>query len=356
MADEDADESQKTEEPSGKRLGKARGEGNVPISQEVRLWLGLTGTLILVGMLATPMSKSLLTMLRQYIESPHAIDTSEGALRTMSIELGLKVGMIMALPFGVLLFLGVMGTISQVGWLMVGKRIKPNFSKLNPLAGAKRLFSVMTVVEFVKSLLKVALIGWIVWLLLEPQIGTLAQMPDLTPLQVMALIQDTVLRMVFWVLLAYIVISVADMLYQRYSYKKKLRMTRQEVKEEHKDDEGDPMVKSKQKGIRMQRARQRMLVAVPKSTVVITNPTHYAVALHYDMETMQAPVLVAKGVDFLAKKIRELAEENEVPIVENPPLARALYASVELDQPVPQEHYKAVAEVIGYVFKLKKKI
>lgn len=356
MADEDADESQKTEEPSGKRLGKAREEGNVPMSQEIRLWLGLIGTLMMVGMYATPMAKNLLPTLRHFIESPHAIDVGEEALRKMSFDLGIELTLVMALPFATLIILGVLATLGQVGWLVTPKRIMPSFSKLNPLAGLKRMFSPMSLVEFVKSILKMIAVGWIVWLVLEPQVSTLPQMPDLTPLQVMLLIQDTVLRLVFWVLLAYVVISIADWMYQRFSYKKRLRMTKQEVKEEHKDSEGDPAIKSKQKGIRMQRARQRMLAAVPKATVVITNPTHYAVALHYDMENMNAPILVAKGIDFLAQKIREIATDNDVPIVENPPLARALYASVELEQPVPQEHYKAVAEVIGYVFKLKKKI
>lgn len=356
MAEEDADDSQKTEEPSGKRLGKAREEGNVPISQEVRLWLGLIGTMMMVGMFATSMAKDLMPTLRYYLESAHAIDVSEVGLHKIGVELGMKVALSLALPFAVIMFLGLLGTIGQVGWLLVPKRIMPSFSKMNPLAGLKRLFSPMNLVEFIKSLLKMTVVGWVVWLILEPKTSILTQLPDLSPLQTLALIQDIVLRVTFWVLVAYIVISIADWLYQRFSYKKRLRMTKQEVKEEHKESEGDPFIKSKQKGIRMQRARQRMLAAVPKATVVITNPTHYAVALHYEMESMNAPLLVAKGVDFLAQKIREIAIDNEVPIVENPPLARALYASVELEQPVPQEHYKAVAEVIGYVFKLKKKI
>ncbi len=356
MADEDADESQKTEEPSGKRLGRARDEGNVPLSQEVRLWLALLGTLMMVGMFVTPIAKGLLPVLRHFIENPHAIDTGEEALRSMSADLALQIGLLLLLPFLVLIGLGFLGTIGQVGWLVVGKRIKPSFSKLNPLAGVKRLFSFNMLLDFGKSLIKLIVVAWIFWALVSPKRGILNQMPDLTPIEVMLLIQDIVLEFVFWVLLLFAFVAAGDMVYQRYSHKKKLRMTKQEVKEEHKDSEGDPAVKSKQRSLRMQRARTRMLAAVPKATVVITNPTHYAVALHYEMETMQAPVLVAKGVDFLAQKIRELALENDVPLVENPPLARALYAAVELDQSVPQEHYKAVAEVIGYVFKLKKKI
>lgn len=356
MADEDADDSQKTEEPTGKRLGKAREEGNVPMSQEIRLWLGLVGSLLMVGMFATPISKDLLPMLRRFLEAGWTMDTGEEALRNMAIDLGLQIAIIMALPFAVLAFVGVLGTIAQVGWLMTPNRIKPSLSKIDPLAGAKRLFAPMMMVEFLKSVLKMLFVGWIAWQIIVPKADTLTQMPDLTPLQVMVLIQDTIVRLLFWVLLAYAAIAAGDFFYQRFSYKKRLRMTKQQVKEERKDEDGDPAIKSKQRSIRMRRAYQRMLAAVPKSTVVITNPTHYAVALHYDMETMNAPLLVAKGVDFMAQRIRELATENDVPIIENPPLARALYASVELEQPVPQEHYKAVAEVIGYVFKLKKKI
>jgi flagellar biosynthetic protein FlhB len=160
-------------------------------------------------------------------------------------------------------------------------------------------------------------------------------------------------RLTFIVLLIVTVMAAADYVYQRWSFLQQMRMTKQEVKDEHKQTEGDPMIKSRLRSLRMQRARQRMMAAVPKASVVITNPTHYAVALKYDMDAMGAPILVAKGADLIALRIRELADENEVPIVENPPLARALFATVELDQEVPPEHYKAVAEVISYVMKLK---
>jgi flagellar biosynthetic protein FlhB len=152
---------------------------------------------------------------------------------------------------------------------------------------------------------------------------------------------------------ALLVVAAGDYGYQRWSFMKKMRMTKQEVRDEHKQMEGDPMIKARMRSMRRERARQRMMAAVPKSTVVVTNPTHYAVALKYEMDTMDAPILVAKGVELVALRIREIAQENDVPIVENPPLARALYATVELEQEVPQEHYKAVAEVIGYVMRLK---
>jgi flagellar biosynthetic protein FlhB len=274
----------------------------------------------------------------------------------MFVDLGVRVGLVLAAPFVVLIIVGVLGTVSQVGWVFSWSKLQPNLSFLNPLAGLKRMFSVMSLLELLKSTIKVALIGLLLWNILVPKRGVLNLVPDLEPLQIMEIIRENVLLLVIYLLVIYTFLASADWWYQRWTYRKKLRMTKQEVKEEHKDTEGDPKVKSRQASLRMQRARTRMLMAVPKATVVVTNPTHYAVALSYEMEEMQAPVVVAKGIDFLALRIRELAETNEVPIVENPPLARALYASVEVDQAISPEHYKPVAEVIGYVMRLKKKL
>ena len=178
-------------------------------------------------------------------------------------------------------------------------------------------------------------------------------MPSMGTTAILSFIHKIVLLLIFTVVIAVFVIAVADYVYQRYTHLKKLRMTKQEVKDEYKQMEGDPMVKSRIRQIRMERARHRMMENVPKADVVIVNPTHYAVALEYKMEQMDAPVVLAKGLDHLALRIREIAEENEIPVVENPPLARALFASVEIDQTIPPEHFKAGAEVIGYVMQLK---
>jgi flagellar biosynthetic protein FlhB len=356
MADEDADESQKTEEPSGRKLGRARGEGNVPMSQEVRIWLMLLGTTIIVGWLASRMAASLMPMLTRFIEQPHAIALDGAALQRLIADVGIEIGLALLVPFAFLIALGVLGTIGQVGWLWVGKRIMPDFSKLNPLAGMKRLFSPMSLVEFLKATIKLIVVGTILWKIVEPKQATLPQMVELDPLQMLALIRDTVFALASATLTIYTFVAAADYVYQRWSFMKRLRMTKQEVKDETKETEGDPKIKAKLASMRMQRARARMMAAVPKATVVITNPTHFAVALDYDIETMPAPKVVAKGVDFLALRIRELAETHEVPLVENPPLARALYAAVAVDETIPPEHYKAVAEVIGYVMRLKKKL
>ena len=209
------------------------------------------------------------------------------------------------------------------------------------------------VVESLKGIIKITVITFISILVIRPYLEKINLMPTMDTMAILSFIHKVVVLLIFTVLIAVLIIALADYAWQKYSHLKKLRMTKQEVKDEYKQMEGDPLVKSRIRQVRMERARHRMMDNVPKADVVIVNPTHYAVALEYKMETMDAPVVVAKGLDHLALRIRELAEENDIPIVENPPLARALFASVELDQAIPQEHFKAVAEVIGYVMQLK---
>ncbi|MGE4529531.1 MAG: EscU/YscU/HrcU family type III secretion system export apparatus switch protein, partial [Rhodospirillaceae bacterium] len=194
-------------------------------------------------------------------------------------------------------------------------------------------------------------LGFVVW----PQLDWILRLPEMETVAMLLEVRVIIMIIIATVLGVMLTVAFADMFFVRYQTHKKLKMTKQEVKDEHKQSEGDPQIKSRIRSIRMERFRKRMMAAVPKADVVITNPTHFAVALSYKMEDMAAPKVVAKGVDFLAKRIRELAEENDVPIVENPPLARALYASVEVDQFIPPEHYRPVAEIISYVMKLKKK-
>lgn len=209
------------------------------------------------------------------------------------------------------------------------------------------------IVESFKGIIKISVIGFIAVLVVKPYLGKVELLPTMDTMAVLRFIHKIVILLIFTVVIAVLVIAVADYVYQRYTHLKKLRMTKQEVKDEYKQMEGDPMVKSRIRQVRMERARHRMMENVPKADVVIVNPTHYAVALEYKMEEMDTPVVVAKGIDFIALKIRELAEEHDIPVVENPPLARALFASVEIDQAIPPEHFKAVAEVIGYVMQLK---
>ncbi|MCR6632642.1 MAG: flagellar biosynthesis protein FlhB [Magnetospirillum sp.] len=278
------------------------------------------------------------------------------ALRGLIVELCLGVAAALAWPFALVVILALGISLLQTqGFLWVPKRLAPSFDKINPLAGIKRMFSPTQLMELTKALLKIILIGgllfWVTW----RHLGEFQNLPALSLEDLLAYLRDQIYWLVFITVLAVVVIAVADYLFQRWRWMEKMKMTKQEVKDEHKQSEGDPQVKARIRSIRLSRARKRMMSAVPKADVVVTNPTHFAVALKYDAETMNAPTLVAKGADLIAKRIRDLATENDVPIVENPPLARALYAAVELDEEIPPEHYKTVAEVIGYVMRLKGK-
>jgi flagellar biosynthetic protein FlhB len=213
------------------------------------------------------------------------------------------------------------------------------------------LFSSASIVEFLKGLLKMAVVGWACWLVAAPEFERLPLFILREPAASLTVIADMTLRMLIAAVAVMTLIAGADLGYQRVRLRKELRMSRTEIRDEYKEQEGDPMVKAKLRQIRQERSRRRMMQAVPKADVVITNPTHYAVALKYDRDTMEAPIVVAKGLDRVALKIREIADANRVPVVENPPLARALHATVDLDDPVPPEHYKAVAEVIGFVWR-----
>jgi flagellar biosynthetic protein FlhB len=232
----------------------------------------------------------------------------------------------------------------------------PDLNKINPMTGFGRMFSLQSVVELLKSIAKLTVVGVICYIALKPHVIELESLPSMDLMAVLAFLHRILIRLVMAIVLAIVVIAAADWFYQRFSYMKKLRMTKQEIKDENKQTEGDPMVKSRLRALRIQRARNRMMAAIPKADVVVTNPTHYACALKYDADTMNAPTLVAKGQNLIALRIREIAQENDVPVVENPPLARALYASVDLDREIPPEHYKAVAEVISYVMRLKGKL
>ena len=262
----------------------------------------------------------------------------------------------MAPMFALFVVLAIVANVGQFGLIWSTKKVEPKPDKLNPLSGFKRIFSSQSLMEFVKGILKLTLVSVVAFGLSIPLLSDLELLPAISTGEALHRIHELAILMALATVGVMSAIAGLDYAYQRYAFMKQMRMSKQEVKDEHKQTEGDPQVKARIRSIRMDRARKRMMANVPKADVVITNPTHFAVALEYKMETMPAPKVVAKGQDFIALKIREIAEENEVPIVENPPLARALYNSVELDEEIPPEHFKAVAEVIGYVMRLKGKL
>ena len=354
MAEDDKDA--KTEEPTGKRLSKAREEGNIPVSQEVKSATMLLGALIVVGVLLPWVAKSLTEFLRSFIARPETMAVDLDSLRTLFAQTIWRVAVLLAFPMLVLVIAALSGTIGQVGFVYTPKKLEFNLGQLNPFAGAKRLFSTQSLVEMGKGLVKMIVVSVLVGIMVIPSMSHPDKMIGQELNVTLNELHHIIVMVLFITVLVMVVMAAADYIYQHWSHREKLKMTKQEVKDEHKEQEGDPKVKNRIRHLRIERHRQRMMTAVSRASVVVTNPTHYAVALKYDMDAMAAPVVVGKGVDYLAKRMRQVAEIHEVPIVENPPLARALYAAVDIDQEIPQEHYKAVAEVIGYVMRLKGKL
>ncbi|QQR69542.1 MAG: flagellar biosynthesis protein FlhB [Alphaproteobacteria bacterium] len=350
---EDQDESQKTEAPTSKRLSEAREQGNIPVSREVGSWFLLLGGLSITAMLAAPLSKTFIDNMKSLLE--HVDDTEVTTSNVGGIMLSALAapGWPAALVFLLLLVVAIAGTMIQTGLFYSTQLLAPQWSRLSPLEGMKRLVSIHSVVEMIKGMLKLALVGTVAWMILSPALEHSETMVGLGMVEISHHLKNKVVHLAGSVLLAASLVAIGDLIWQRMEYYRRLRMTKQEVKDEFRQSEGDPVVKSRLRQIRMRRARQRMMAQIPKADVVITNPTHVAVALRYAPSEMRAPMVLAKGADLIAKRIRDVAKEHGVPLVENPPLARTLYATVEIDQEIPTQHYRAVAEIISYVFRLK---
>lgn len=353
MAETDSD--QKTEEPTQKRLEDSRKKGEVAMAPEVRHGTMMLGALVITGWLgASACSAFLLLFTRLW-------GGADGYPLTSNTAQGMIGGVMLAWagalwPVLGLLVLCAIGTVFIQGRVtMSWSRVAPRWSKLNPYSGMKRLFGMRALVEFGKTLAKFIAIALAVLLVLRPRLAGLDQIVGYTPAAVGAAAATLAFEAVRAVVLVVMALVIFDFVYQRHAFMKRMRMSLQEIKDEYKQSEGDPKIKARIRQIRMERARRRMMAAVPTASVIVTNPTHYSVALRYEHGEMAAPVVVAKGVDAIAMRIREIATEANVPIVESPPLARALYASVDIDRPIPVEHYAAVAEIIGYVMRLSKR-
>ncbi len=353
MIAEDDDEASKTEEPSERKISKAKEEGDIAISQDAKSFIMLLGMLFVIWLVLPLMFKWFYMFSLKFVENPDAIPTDGRYIRLLLYNTVIALMKILGILFAIFMVLGIFASVAQTGFVYAPKKLEPNWNKLNIFAAMTQFINMKKIVESLKGIIKITVIAFIGVLVIRPYLEKVNLMPGMETMAILSFIHKIVVLLIFTVVIAVLVIAVADYAYQKYQHLKKLRMTKQEVKDEYKQMEGDPLVKSRIRQVRMERARHRMMDAVPRADVVIVNPTHYAVALEYKMEKMDAPVVVAKGLDNLALRIREIAEEHDIPIVENPPLARALFASVELDQSIPAEHFKAVAEVIGYVMQLK---
>jgi flagellar biosynthetic protein FlhB len=355
MAD-DHDDSQKTEEPTQRRLDEAAKHGDVVKSAEVTTFVVLLGGTLTVATMGGSSAEHFAQGFRVFIEQPDQIAVNSASMIPLLREIMLLLAGILAPVFGLIMAMGLGSHILQSRPRIALDRIMPDFSKLSPAAGLKRMFGLEGLSNLGKGLLKLALVGSVVWTVLWPERGNVESFLTLSPSAVAGEMIHLVMKIMIAALSVLAVLAVLDYMLQRYRFMARNRMSKQEIKEEYRQTEGDPAIKAKVKQIRNERSKRRMMAQVPTATVVITNPTHYAIALKYESGKMAAPVCVAKGVDALAFKIREVALEHEVPVIENPPLARALYATVDLDEPIPAEHFKAVAQVIGYVMRLTGKI
>jgi flagellar biosynthetic protein FlhB len=350
-----ADDQEKTEEPTSKKIEDARKEGNVAKSQDV---VGVStlviGVIVIIFYLKFLFYKVMNFYIYYLSFFSHEFTLSD--LINLVIKSGLEV-IILLLPLMLAIMLaGILGNVAQFGFLFTTKAIKPKFSKLNPLKGLKNLFSKKKLFEGVKMTLKVAIafgVGFHLFLTWLDEIPKLELFPLMTQIK---WLMDKAIVLAFTMIAVFLVFAVIDFAFQKYTYKKSLKMSKQEIKDEMKNAEGNPEIKAKIRQIQMKMASQRMMKEVPKADVVVTNPTHYAVAIRYNSTEDNAPKVVAKGVDHLAQRIKEIARENDVMIVENRPLARQLYAEVEIEEYIPEKLYKAVIEILVMVYKAKGKL
>lgn len=348
-------EGDKTEKPTARKMEKAVEQGQFAISQEIA-----TAIIFIFGFISLRSfgkymyEKSLELFYNNFMRISDIKQIFEISYITKLISFMFLKIMIICLPiFAVIMILGLISNIAQVGWHPNVKLLKPKFSNFNPINGVKRLISFKSIIEFVKSLLKLVIIGFAIYSCLKGQISKIQTLLVMDLFLGFQYIGNLSMDIGIKVGLYFIVIAVLDYAYQRYSHIKKLKMTKQEVKDEYKMSEGDPQIKGKIKQKMREISMRRMMQEIPNADVIITNPTHYAVAIKYDSNKSIAPVVVAKGVDHLARRIKEIAKENNVEIVENKPLARALYNTVDVGKEIPQELYQAVAEVLAFVYKLR---
>jgi flagellar biosynthesis protein FlhB len=350
---EERDDTERSEDPTPKRLDDAIKRGDVVRSAEVNTWFTIAGAVLVLMVFATPMARTLQTTFRGVLANSYQIPADGPAVADLARKLAIDALAALGIPLLLLALAALLGTAIQHRIVFSVEPLLPRLSKISPAAGLKRLFSQQALANFAKGLAKLTIFGAVIAALLWPQRHRLAGLVTTDPALILPFIKSLTMRMLGTVVAILAVVAVADYLFQHRQWYARQKMSLREMKEEFRQTEGDPMIKGKIRQLRQARARRRMMAAVPKASVVITNPTHFAVALQYE-RGMNAPLCVAKGVDLIARKIREVAEAHGIPVVENPPLARALHGTVEIDQEIPQEHYRAVAEIIGYLMRLRR--
>ncbi len=352
MAGDDQDKADKTEQPTPRKLEEARKKGDVPKSQEISGWFVLGAGLFVIAAASGPAARSTAEWLRLFFEQPDALLADPSAMPRLLGAVGWRIVGSLGLIFAVLIAAAIAGHLVQAKPVVAFEKLQPKLSKISPVEGFKRVFGAQAWVNFFKGIAKLTLVSVACFMALWPRRDELLLLPDLDLAVMPEIAREASVALMIAALAAYALVALLDYSWQRHSFLERMKMSRRELKEEMKNTEGDPHVRAKLRQVRMERGRRRMLAAVPDATVVITNPTHYAVALRYERGETPAPVCVAKGVDEVAARIREIAKDARVPLMEDPPLARALHANAEIDQPIPEEHYQAVAKIIGQIMAL----
>jgi flagellar biosynthesis protein FlhB len=348
------DKDQKTELPTQRKLEKALEQGDVAKSQEVVSFFILGAATLAFLISSGWIGRDLTAKLRGVIANAHAVSIDNAGLTHLAWFCVLAILAALALPFLFGVAAGIAGNMVQHPPVLSAQSLTPKLSRLSPMQGLKRLFGKEALVNFLKGLFKIGIVGSVIVMVLWPYRGFFESMASADIAAALPRASAIIAKLMGLVLAVMLILAIADYFYQRHVWIERQMMSRHEMKEEFKETEGNPEIKQKLAQMRRQRAQQRMMSKVPKASVVIMNPTHYAVALQYE-PGMDAPICVAKGLDELALRIKAVAQENEVPVVENPPLARALHAAVDIDESIPEDQYKAVAEVIGYVMRLKRR-
>ncbi len=358
----DGEGGEKTEEPTAKKLSDARNDGKVAKSRELDNAVGLLLLFVLLQVTMSNLGGGMLRLFETfYNRIPEILDENASGMTARSVSRIVQRALVdafwMVLPFFAVGFLAMfVVNLLQVKWKVTTKPLKPDFKKFNPINGFKRFFSKDSLVELIKSFVKIILITWMAYSAVADDTRQLLLLYDMNLMQAIMLVGSIILNAGMKISIAYFIIGIIDYIYQKWKFKDEMKMTKQEVKDEYKNSEGDPQIKGKQRARMREASQRRMMQDVPKADVVITNPTHYAVALKYDAEQSQAPVVLAKGADHLALQIKEKAKEADIEIVENKPLARMLYANVEVGEEIPPELYQTVAEILAAVYRLKNKI
>lgn len=348
----DQDQSQKTEDATPQKLADGRKKGDVAKSQEIPSWLLLAMTTLILAAFSGPTAAYFSNWLSSYFEFSAQFIFSTASVKALAVDVSKRALIGLALILSLLMVSGFAGHVLQAGFLWAPDKVKPKLSKLSPIEGAKRIFGMQALANFSKGLAKMSLVGLAAFAAVWPRRESLSSLPYLDLTALFPVIQEASVVLLLAALSVFSLVAVADYAFQRHSFLKRMKMSLKDVKDEMKNTEGDPHVRARLRQIRAERSRKRMMQAVPTASVVIANPTHFAVALLYEPGETMAPICVAKGVDDLALRIRETAEGAGVPVIEDPPLARALYATTQIDSEIPSEHFKAVAKIIGYVLAL----